>query len=58
MCPEPDFCIQYRELIAYYRLTPEASARQLDAILRRFQENTGRKPPPAAHQPEKGSEPS
>lgn len=36
MCPEPDFSWQYRSLIQSYRLTPETSSRQLEAILRRF----------------------
>ena len=36
MCPEPDFSWTYRSLIASYRLAPELSARQLDAILARF----------------------
>ena len=47
MCPEPDFCLQYRELISWYRLTPEASERQLDAILRRLQTRAERTPVPA-----------
>ena len=36
MCPELDFSGQYRVLMKAYRLTPEAAARQLDAILKRF----------------------
>ncbi len=36
MCPEPDFGMEYRQMIATYRLSPEVFRGQLDAILSRL----------------------
>ena len=50
MCPEPDFGWTYRSLIASYRLAPELSARQLDAILARFYAARERPKPQQSHE--------
>ena len=39
MCTEPDFNLLYRELISWYRLTPQTSARQLQIILARLSDS-------------------